>query len=399
MALVIATLPAGKGNEETMIINPNRSIVHMDLDSFFVSVELLRHPELRGKPLIIGSPGDRGVVASCSYEARKFGVHSAMSSKMARILCPHALWIRGDMEQYTKYSKVVREIIACKAPVYEQASIDEFYLDVSGMDKFFGCYKWTGELRQYITKESGLPISFGLSVNKLVSKVATGESKPNGQMHIEWGEEKAFLAPLAVEKIPMVGKKTAEQLHQVGIVDVNTLSLMPVRVLESMFGKSGIVLWQRANAIDNTPIEPYSERKSISKETTFESDTIDVKMLRSNMLKMIEELAFHLRSENFLTSCLTVKLRYSNFDTETKQCSFPFTSSDATLMEKVTELFDKLYNRRMLVRLVGVRLSHLVRGSLQIDLFEDPKTTVHLYQAMDKIRMKYGQEAVKRAIG
>jgi DNA polymerase IV len=381
------------------INNPDRSIVHMDLDSFFVSVELLRQPELRGKPLIIGGYGDRGVVASCSYEARKFGVHSAMSSKMARLLCPQAIWIRGDMEEYSKYSKVVREIIAHKAPVYEQASIDEFYLDISGMDKFFGCFKWTGELRQYIIKESGLPISFGLSMNKTVSKIATGESKPNGQMQIPFGEEKQFLAPLPVEKIPMVGKKTAEQLHQVGIVDVKTLSLMPVPVLESMFGKSGIILWQRSNAIDNTPIEPYSERKSISTETTFEADTIDVKMLRITMLKMVEELAFSLRNENFLTGCLTVKLRYSNFDTETKQCSFPYSSSDEMLMEKVTELFDKLYNRRMLIRLIGVRLSHLVRGNLQISLFENPKKTINLYQAMDKIRVKYGQEAVKRVIG
>jgi DNA polymerase IV len=381
------------------INNPDRSIVHMDLDSFFVSVELLRHPELKGKPLIIGSPGDRGVVASCSYEARKFGVHSAMSSKMARILCPHALWIRGDMEEYSKHSKIVREIIALKSPVYEQASIDEFYLDISGMDRFFGCFKWTGELRQYIIKESGLPISFGLSMNKTVSKIATGESKPNGQLQIPFGQEKEFLAPLAVEKIPMVGKKTAEQLHQVGIVDVKTLSLMPVAVLESMFGKSGILLWQRANAIDHTPIEPYSERKSISTETTFEADTIDIKMLRKTMLKMVEELAFSLRSENFLTGCLTVKLKYSHFDTETKQCSFAYSSSDEMLMEKVTELFDKLYNRRMLVRLIGVRFSHLVRGNLQISLFENPKKTIHLYQAMDKIRMKFGQEAVKRVIG
>jgi DNA polymerase-4 len=370
----------------------------MDLDSFFVSVELLRHPELRGKPIIIGGAGDRGVVASCSYEARKFGVHSAMSSKMARILCPQAIWIRGDMEEYSKHSKVVRDIIDYKAPVFEQASVDEFYIDVSGMDKFFGCLKWTSELRHYITKESGLPISFGLSANKTVSKVATGESKPNGQLHVPFGTEKEFLAPLKVEKIPMVGKKTAEQLYQVGIVDVRTLSAMPVRVLDAMLGKNGIVLWQRANAIDNTPIEPYSERKSISTETTFERDSTDINMLRSTILKMVEELAFNLRSENFLTGCLTVKVKYSNFDTETKQCSFPYHSSDQILMEKVVELFNKLYNRRMLVRLIGVRLNDLVRGNYQTDLFDDPKTTINLYQAMDKIRIKYGQEAIRRAL-
>lgn len=381
-----------------MIIQPDRSIVHMDLDSFFVSVELLRHPELKGKPLIIGGSGDRGVVASCSYEARKFGIHSAMSSKMARLLCPQAIWIRGDMEEYSKQSQLVRQIINEKAPLYEQASIDEFYLDITGMDKFFGNVKWTNELRQHIIKNSGLPISYGLSANKTVSKVATNESKPNGQLHIPFGTEKSFLAPLPVERIPMVGKKTAEQLQQVGIVDVKTLSAMPVRVMESMFGKNGIVLWQRANAIDPTPIEPYSERKSISTETTFEQDSIDVKMFRAKLLKMVEELCFDLRKENFLTGCLTVKVKYSNFDTETKQCSFAYTSSDEALMEKVTDLFDKLYNRRMLVRLIGVRLSNLVHGSYQITLFDDPKKTINLYAAMDKIRLKYGSDAVGRAL-
>ena len=378
--------------------NEKRSIVHMDLDSFFVSVEVKKRRELRGHPVIIGGSSDRGVVASCSYEARKFGVHSAMPSKMARLLCPQAIWIKGDMEEYSRESKVIREIISSRAPVFEQASIDEFYLDISGLDKFFGCMKWTSELRQYVMKEAELPISFGLSKNKMVSKVATGESKPNGQLQIPFGNEKIFLSPLGVEKIPMLGRKTAEQLQQVGVVDVKTLSAMPVKILESMFGKAGPVLWQRANGIDHTPVEPYSERKSISTETTFESDTIDVKMLRAKMLKMVEELCFSLRKENFLTGCITVKLRYSNFDTQTKQCSFLYTSSDEFLMDKVTDLFDKLYNKRMLVRLIGVRLSDLVHGNYQISLFDDPKRTINLYQAMDKIRAKHGEHILGRAV-
>lgn len=379
--------------------NEKRSIVHMDLDSFFVSVEVKKRRELIGKPVIIGGSSDRGVVASCSYEARKFGVHSAMPSKMARLLCPHAIWIKGDMEEYSKESKIVREIISSKAPVFEQASIDEFYLDISGLDKFFGCMKWTTELRQYVMKEAELPISFGLSKNKMVSKVATGESKPNGQLQIPFGSEKQFLSPLSVDKIPMVGRKTAEQLKQVGVVDVKTLSAMPVKILESMFGKMGPLLWQRANGIDYTPVEPYSERKSMSTETTFETDTIDIKMLREKLLKMVEELGFALRKENFLTGCVTVKIRYSNFDTQSKQCSFLYTSSDEFLMEKVTGLFDKLYNKRMLVRLVGVRLSDLVRGNYQISLFDDPQRSINLYQAMDKIRAKHGEHILGRAIG
>ncbi|WP_293899795.1 DNA polymerase IV [Sporocytophaga sp.] len=380
------------------INDPNRTIVHMDLDSFFVSVECKENKELKGKPVIIGGSGDRGVVASCSYEARKFGVHSAMSSKMARRLCPQAIWIRGDMEKYSRYSNEITEIIAESAPVLEKASVDEFYLDVSGMDRFFGCYKWTTELKQRIMKQSGLPISFGLSVNKTISKIATGEGKPNGAKEVPFGTEKGFIAPMPVSKIPMVGEKTTQYLNSLGIVDVKTLSNMPMEVMHSLLGKNGIVLWQRANAIDHTPVEPYSERKSVSTETTFEADTIDVKMIRSVILKMVEELCFSLRKEGWLTGCITLKLRYSNFDTCTKQKSIPYTASDEVLMQHIKELFDSLYNRRMLIRLVGVRLSHLVHGNYQISLFEDSAKKINLYQAMDKIRYKFGEDKVGRAV-
>jgi DNA polymerase-4 len=380
------------------INDPNRTIVHMDLDSFFVSVECRDNDALKGKPIIIGGSGDRGVVASCSYEARKFGVHSAMSSKMARRLCPQAIWIRGDMEKYSKCSNEITEIIAESAPVFEKSSIDEFYLDVSGMDRFFGCYKWTNELKQRIMKQSGLPISFGLSVNKTVSKIATGEGKPNGAKEVPSGTEKSFIAPMPVSKIPMIGEKTTQYLNSLGIVDVKTLSNMPVEVMQSLLGKNGIVLWQRANAIDHTPVEPYSERKSVSTETTFETDTIDVKMIRSVILKMVEELCFSLRKEGWLTGCITLKLRYSNFDTCTKQKSIPYTASDEVLMQHIKELFENLYNRRMLIRLVGVRLSHLVHGNYQISLFEDSEKKINLYQAMDKIRYKFGEDKVGRAV-
>lgn len=380
-------------------LNPDRTIVHMDLDSFFVSVECLKNPELKGKPLIIGGSSDRGVVASCSYEARKFGVHSAMPSKLARKLCPQAIWIRGDMEDYSKQSALIRDVIDSKAPLFEQASIDEFYLDISGMDKFFGCYKWTKELREYIIKESGLPISFGLSLNKTVSKVATNESKPNGQLQIPFGTEKQFLAPLPVSKIPMIGKKSTELLNSLGVVDVSTLSQMPVKVLESLFGKNGIVLWQRANAIDDSPVIPFSERKSISSENTFDTDTIDVKMIHGLLTKMVEEISFKMRDEARLAGCITVKLKYSNFDTFTRQETIPYTSSEAVLIEKAKELFDKLYDRRLLIRLIGVRLSNFVRGHQQITLFDDTIESVKLHLALDKIRKKYGDDIVGRAVG
>jgi DNA polymerase IV len=371
----------------------------MDLDSFFVSVELLRRPELKGKPLIIGGSSDRGVVASCSYEARKFGVHSAMSSQQAKKLCPDAIWIQGEISEYSKYSKLVQQIIHDKAPVYEQASIDEFYIDISGMDKFFGIEKWTKELRQTIIKESGLPISYGLSINKLVSKIATDQAKPNGELYVPSGTEKAFLAPLRIEKIPMVGKKTTEILNQAGIFDIQTLSNTPVKSLEKLVGNSATSLWNRANGIDFTPVEQYSERKSISTETTFEQDTTDIKMLHATLLKMVEELGFSLRNKGFLTGCLTVKLKYANFEKATKQCSFAYTSSDALLMENVLALFNSLYKKQKQVRLIGVKVSNLVHGSYQVSLFEDPKKTQQLYEAMDKIKAKFGTNAVKRLLG
>lgn len=376
-----------------------RSIVHMDLDSFFVSVELLRRPELKRKPIIIGGSSDRGVVSSCSYEARKFGVHSAMSSVKAKQLCPEAIFIHGDMDEYSKQSKLVRQIIHDKAPLYQQASIDEFYLDISGMDKFFGIVKWTNELCESISKNAGLPISYGLSINKTVSKIATNQSKPLGRLHVPAGTEKDFLAPLAVEEIPMVGKKTTEILNNAGIKDIRTLSNTPVVQLEKLLGQHAHGLWQRANGIDLSPVEPYSERKSISTETTFGEDSMNVAMFHATLLQMVEELCFSLRKKNFLTGCLTVKIKYSNFEKETKQCTFSYTSSDEVLMEKITVLFDSLYNKRKRVRLIGVKLSNLIHGNYQIGLFEDTQKTQNLYAAMDAIRTKFGEDAVKRALG
>ena len=370
----------------------------MDLDTFFVSVERLRDNRLIGKPLIIGGTGNRGVVASCSYEARKFGVHSAMPTHLARQLCPDALFISGDMEAYTHYSSTITDIIREEAPLYEKASIDEFYIDASGMERFFGTFKWAKKLRNQVIKETGLPISMGLSVNKLVSKVAVGEFKPNGEMQIAPGEERNFLAPLSVKKIPMVGQKTTQFLHDMGIRTVRTLREMPVRMLQSAFGKNGTDLWNKANGIDYAPVVPHSEQKSMSTESTFSTDTIDVKKLKSILIAMVEKLTFKLRKEQQLTSCITVKIRYSNFDTETKQAHMAYTSSDQALIRMALELFEKLYTRRMLLRLVGVRFSSLVHGHYQINLFDDTEEIIRLYQAMDKMKAKHGSTALVRAV-
>lgn len=376
----------------------NRAISHMDLDTFFVSCERLKNSDLVGKPLIIGG-GDRGVVASCSYETRYFGVRSAMPIKMALRLCPEAKVIRGDMEMYSNMSHTVTEIIQEKVPVLEKASIDEFYLDLSGMDKFFGCYQWTTEIAEAVRKNTGLPISFALSTNKTVSKIGTGESKPIGKLEIPEQKIRAFLNPLSVKKIPMVGNVTFQLLSRLGVRNIQTLSEMPVDVLHQLIGKNGQELWKKANGIDETPVVPYSERKSISKENTFSQDTIDINGIKSILSGMVEQLCFQLRQEKWLTSTVVVKIRYSNFDTETKQYRIPYTSSDHTLLRYALELFEKVYNRRMRIRLIGVKFTGLVHGCHQMNLFEDTEELISLYQTMDKIKTRFGSDSVGRASG
>lgn len=377
----------------------DRHIVHFDLDTFFVSVERLLNSKLIGKPVIIGGTSDRGVVASCSYESRKYGVSSGMPMKMAKNLCSDAIIIRGDHEQYTKYSNIVTEIIAEQSPVYEKASIDEHYLDISGMDRFFGCMKWAHELRRRIIKNTALPISFGLSVNKTVSKIATNEAKPNGELQVMNNEIKPFLYPLSIRKIPMIGKQSYRILRSMGINTIETLSMIPVEMMEKVMGKNGIVIWKRANGIDHTPVIPYSERKSISTEKTFETDTIDVVRLKEIIISMTEKIAFQLRKQNKLTSCITVKIRYSNFDTHTLQKRISYTSLDHHLISVSTELFGRVFQRRMLIRLVGVKFSHLVGGVQQLNMFEDTPEMSSLYMAMDRLRLRYGKNSIRRAVG
>lgn len=373
--------------------------MHMDLDSFFVSVERLINPTLNDRPVLVGGSSDRGVVASCSYEARAYGVHSAMPMRTARLLCPDAVIVKGDHEQYTNYSNMVTEILAERVPVYEKSSIDEFYVDMTGMDKFFGCYKLATEIRSKIIKETGLPISFALSTSKTVAKVGTGEAKPNGQREIPLGTEKNFLAPLSVRKIPMVGEKTYHILRGMGIERVKTVQDMPVQAMQQLLGDNGTVLWKKARGVDHSPVEPYNERKSLSTECTFERDTIDVDHLRRVLVSMTEKLAYQLRGEEKLTACITVKVRYSDFNTHTMQARIPYTSADNVLIEKVKDLFAKLYQRRMLIRLIGVRFSHLIQGTYQFDLFNDTTEQMQLYAAMDKLRKRFGDAAVMRAAG
>jgi len=376
-----------------------RSIVHLDLDSFFVSVERLQNSKLNGKPVIIGGLSDRGVVASCSYEARRFGVHSAMPMRMARRLCSDAVVIRGDMDLYSEYSDMVTEIIDEQAPLYEKASIDEHYADLTGMERFFGTLKWAEELKTNIRKNTGLPISFGLSENKTVSKIATGEAKPDGAMKVAGENIKPFLYPLSIQKIPMIGDKTFRLLRSMGISKIKTLSQMPVEMLESVLGKNGTILWKKANGIDPAPVIPYHDSKSISAERTFERDTMDIRALNSVLVEMVEKLTYRLRQENKLTSCITIKIRYANYDTQTMQKRIPYTAFDHHILEIAKELFRRLYTRRMLIRLLGVKFTRLVQGTQQLNLFEDTRRVVHLYQTMDRIRNMYGKHSIGRASG
>ena len=377
----------------------NRSIVHMDLDTFFVSCERLLDSRLNGKPVLIGGTSDRGVVASCSYEARKFGVHSAMPMRMAKQLCPEAIILRGNSGVYTKFSQTVTDVIRESVPLYEKTSVDEFYIDLTGMDKFFGCHKLASELRQRIIKETGLPISFGLSLNKTVSKIATGEAKPNNEIRIVSGTEKPFLAPLSVKKIPMVGNVTYKALCDLGVKRIKTVQDMPMELMHKVLGKNGLSIWKKANGIDNSPVVQYHERKSISTERTFNRDTTDVSKLKGIIIAMAENLAYQLRRGNKLTACITFKIRYSDFQTYTQQQRIPYSSMDHSIIPVVLDLYKKLYNRRLLVRLVGVKFSHLVEGGHQVNLFEDDEKYLNLSVAIDNMRERYGDRAVINAAG
>ncbi len=376
-----------------------RTIAHMDLDAFFVSVEVKKNSSLLGKPLIIGGQSQRGVVASCSYEARRAGVHSAMPIRMAKRLCPDAQFIKGDMESYAQESALVTEVIAEQAPLFEKASIDEFYLDLTGMDRYFGCYNWTKELRKKIISETGLPISSGVSINKLISKVSTDEVKPNGIIQIEKGKEKAFLHPLPVKKLPGVGQVTQMQLLQMGVKTIKTLSELPRELLEGTFGKHGQSLWEKSRGIDHRPIVPYRKQKSMSKETTLKEDTLDIRFIESTLISMTEKLAYKLRKEKKLCGCITVKVRYSDFNTYTKQKHITYTSLDRPLIDQAKALFDQLFQQRKMIRLIGIRFSKLVDGAPQVSLFDNYRQEIPLLKTMDEIRDRFGKYSIQRADG
>jgi len=374
-----------------------RHIAHFDLDAFFVSVEVLKNPALKGKPIIVGGDGQRGIVAACSYEARKFGIQSAMPSLTAKRLCPHAIFLKGSYHDYSKYSRQVTQIIADSVPVYEKASVDEFYIDLTGMDRFFGVSQFTRELREKVIKETGLPISYGLSTSKLVSKMATNEAKPNGYLEVAAGKETDFLWPLTVDKIPGVGKQTQIQLQNLGIFTIEQIANTSIEQLQFHFGKWGRKLWEKSYGISESPVEHYGEQKSISHENTFNADFADINFLYTELVKLTEATAYNLREEGKLTGCVTLKLRYEDFTTVSKQEVISYTALDNILIGKVKDLFNKLYKKGQKVRLLGVRFSHLVPMTIQMNLFDDAVEKLELYKAVDDIKNQFGSDAVSKA--
>ncbi|MFZ4058686.1 MAG: DNA polymerase IV [Ferruginibacter sp.] len=375
---------------------PQRIIAHFDLDSFFVSVEVLRNPALKGKPVFVGGQ-ERGVVAACSYEARKFGIHSGMPSRKALELCPHAIVLSGTRAEYSKYSRWVTSIIAAKAPLFEKASIDEFYLDLTGMDKFFNPLEWTIALRQQIIDETCLPISFGLSSNKMMAKIATTAAKPNGYLQVPFGKEAAFLAPLKVEKIPGVGDHLKAVLNAMNIITIGDLTTKPVEELEERLGKWGVDLWQKSKGIHHGEVTPFHESKSISSENTFEENKTEVKFLLSEIVRLTEKISYELRQDQKVAGCVAVKIRYPDFETTSRQTTIPYTCTDDEIIPVAKELFHKLYRKGMPVRLLGVKLSDLTQESIQTNLFTDADKKQELYRAIDDVKNRFGKLKIKRA--
>jgi DNA polymerase-4 len=372
-------------------------IAHFDLDSFFVSVEILNDPSLKGKPVLVGGY-ERGVVAACSYEARKFGIHSAMPMKKAMQLCPEAVITSSSRHDYSRYSRWVTEIIASKVPLFEKASIDEFYIDLTGMERFFGVSDYAQELRQLITKETGLPISCGLSSARFISKMATNEAKPNGFLEIPHGKEKEFLWPLAIEKINGVGKQTEMLLKSYGIYSIEDIARTPVELLEKYIGKWGRELWLKSQGIGSVAIATDWEQKSMSHENTFDRDYDEIPFLHKELVRLTEKTAQSLREDEKLTGCITVKIRYSDFETTSRQETVDYTALDDVLIAKVKDLFDKSYQKGRKVRLLGVRFSQFIPFTMQMSLFENNLEKLELYKAVDDIKERFGKDSVTKAV-
>lgn len=372
-------------------------IAHFDIDSFFVSVEIINNPTLKGKPVLVGGSKERGVVAACSYEARKFGIHSAMQMRKAFQLCPNAIIVKGSRGEYGRYSKWVTEIIAARAPLYEKASIDEFYIDLTGMDKYFDPLQWAIELRNEIIEQTKLPISFGLAPNKLLAKIATDEAKPNGYIYVQHGMEREFLSPLKVSKIPGVGDRSFLTLKKLNLNYIGDIHKKTKKEMEECLGNWGVDLWEKSNGIYHGIVTPFHIAKSISTENTFEKNLTKPDEMVKEIVRMSEKVAYELRSNKNLSSCISVKIRYADFETTSKQKIVAPTNRDDEIIPSALDLFEKLLRKGSEVRLLGVKLSHFKENHIQGNIFNDSKKVIHLYQAIDSIKDKFGASLLVKA--
>lgn len=368
-------------------------ILHIDLDTFFVSVERLLNPDLVGKPVICGHKSDRSVVSTASYEVRKYGVHSGMSMLTAMRLCPQAIVVYSGHHVYGEFSRKVQQIVHDNAPLYQQMSCDEYFIDLSGMDKYFDVPKWAHDLRMKIIEQTKLPISYGLSINRTVAKIASGQAKPMGELYVPGEKVQQFLDPLPVQKIPGVGSSIMPRLQKLGIASIGDLRRFPRSLFISEFGPKSEYLWLKAQGIDNTPVVPNADPKSLSTETTFETDVIDRQHLLDTVLIMTDTLAYRLRAQKKKCTTVAIKIKYPDFHTEERQKTISPTDYTETISEMAQRLFDILYKGQA-VRLIGVRLNISVQNT-QNDLFSyNPKRDT-LNHAIDAIKDRFGSDVIK----
>jgi DNA polymerase-4 len=380
-----------------------RWIAHLDMDAFFVSVERLLDPSLAGKPVVVGGdPDGRGVVASASYEARRYGIHSAMPSRAARELCPEVIFLRGNHHLYGDYHRKARLILERSVPVIEAASIDEFYLDFTGCERLHGAIlPLLRRIRGEIADELGLPSSAGLAANKLVAKIASGLAKPEGTLWVPAGAEADFLAPLPVRILPGVGPATERELTALGIRRVGHLASFPERVLEGALGRWGRALFRKARGISESPVSEEGERKSVGHEITFREDSADPAFLESVLCRLVEKAAYRLRAGGFRAGGLTIKVRYSDFRTITRSRTLWATDRDGDFLTVARGLLAETLSRRVRVRLLGVSLDRLRSGEEQLQLFapERERKRRLLFPAVDLLRKKFGFDILALAMG
>jgi DNA polymerase-4 len=376
-----------------------RTIFHLDLDAFFISVERILDPSLNGKPVIVG--GDpklgRGVVAACSYEARAFGLHSAMPIRTAYRLCPKGIYINGHFEEYERYSQAVKNILEQYAPVIEQASIDEFYLDMTGTQKMYGSMlSFASKLQEEIWNKLSLPCSIGIGSNKTVAKIGSDCMKPKGITFIIPGMEKEFLAPMPVESIPGVGKVLKQQLNSRGIFSIGDVTKLPAEYFSIAFGKYGIDLWRKAHGEGVEYLTIHRERKSISKETTFIKDVTNDEEIKQELFHLTGKVCQSLRKRGWEASTIEIKLRYIDFQTLIRSKTIKPTDDDKVVFETAWALLKKARTRRIAVRLIGICLTNFSPASNQEFLFDDIEIKRRrMFKAITKIRDKYGYDKLK----